>query len=430
MVRRRPSSRGFTLVELLVVIAIIGILIALLLPAVQAARRAAWRLQCQNNLKQLGIGLANYHSQLSSFPAGQVVSFDNPTAFSGLAVQNNGFMSLLPFLEQKGLENIVDNTVSWDDQPIAFYSSVVPTLKCPASTGDNPTEEPLIRGFLEAVEGSGIATFGAGIANIQDKFGQTDYGMCKGVSDAWCVTPNWVLKPHEIGGGIGNQQIATTERGMFDLSLPNEVPFAGTSFTCRAAMVSDGLSQTFAIGETATGPTWTICDAVGTWNPGANPNWNFNAGCVPLAYPNDPTRLFPAANVWHAPPSFRGIFDANGGGWAITSPFGCTLEPLNKNPVTQSLMGITDTDATVIFSLQNCRPSVDYTGSGNSPNGSGTAAAGSGHRTSNFRSEHDGGANFLLADGSVHFIIDEVDINVYRALSTMAGNETYESPFD
>ncbi len=93
------TKRGFTLIELLVVIAIIGVLIALLLPAVQAAREAARRSQCTNNLKQIGLGLHNYHSSHNTFPLGGVCNSGGYgcVAWNGMSAQ----ALMLPFMEQR-----------------------------------------------------------------------------------------------------------------------------------------------------------------------------------------------------------------------------------------------------------------------------------------------------------------------------------------
>lgn len=106
-------SRGFTLVELLVVIAIIGVLVALLLPAIQAAREAARRNSCQNNLKQLGTGLLNYESAKKSLPGGQLAKFDSNSAYL------SPHAAILSYIEQNAVDQqIIRKDPVGDDEYI------------------------------------------------------------------------------------------------------------------------------------------------------------------------------------------------------------------------------------------------------------------------------------------------------------------------
>src|SRR5262249_32937868 len=134
----RTSSRrgGFTLIELLVVIAIIAVLIALLLPAVQAAREAARRAQCTNNLKQLGLAMANYESANGSFPLG---SFHGTGGGDPGWSPCNGrhefsfFIALLPFFEQAPLYNSWNANIHFSFSPnTTVWGTMVNSLVCPS----------------------------------------------------------------------------------------------------------------------------------------------------------------------------------------------------------------------------------------------------------------------------------------------------------
>jgi len=133
----RPR-RGFTLVELLVVIAIIGILVALLLPAVQAAREAARRTQCANNSKQLGIGLHNYHDTFKIFPPAGMHQAANITAWNGYGSGNKQLGVpwaglILPFIEQGNLFTKINYTVEWQNNANAIvWGTNVPGFICPS----------------------------------------------------------------------------------------------------------------------------------------------------------------------------------------------------------------------------------------------------------------------------------------------------------
>ena len=144
--RRTSRNSGFTLVELLVVIAIIGVLVGLLLPAVQAAREAARRMSCSNNMKQIGLAMHNFHDTFGRFPSGYGFNdIDN----AGSWVKAWGWGArILPFMEQAPLSDVLgvnsrefndalpgNDSSSWPAIELAAIRTTIPTYRCPSDIG-------------------------------------------------------------------------------------------------------------------------------------------------------------------------------------------------------------------------------------------------------------------------------------------------------
>jgi prepilin-type N-terminal cleavage/methylation domain-containing protein len=245
MTGKRPTSQAFTLVELLVVIAIIGILVALLLPAVQAAREAARRAQCVNNIRQLGIAIQNFHDTYKRQPQYHAVILPTPTSdyAASAGYQWAGpiwSVLVLPFMEEQALYDAFNKKVTMNHVDNAkWVQQVVSGFVCPSNeTASRPV-------FTDRTDIAGINPKTALGLYYAVSAGPVEPDTC-----SFCPTPPGNTAPTPPaspnsnyccqGNGYGTNNPTDNAPGMFGRS--NGIrKFKG---------VTDGLSHTFLIGET------------------------------------------------------------------------------------------------------------------------------------------------------------------------------------
>lgn len=212
---RKNHSRGFTLVELLVVIAIIGILVGLLLPAVQAAREAARRMQCSNNMKQQTLGVLNYESAFKRLPAMQAGNGNVVQTFQRFCM--SGWWAILPYVESQTLFDRINSLNNgnglepWNGN--AAYRTRIPWLECPSDAG---VDEPV---------------------NSSRNRGLTSYAFCSGDNMAQSqVTTGGIEERNDLT--LALRKLPIYNRGMF-----------GRASYHPLSHVRDGLSNTIMLAE-------------------------------------------------------------------------------------------------------------------------------------------------------------------------------------
>lgn len=219
--------QAFTLVELLVVIAIIGILVALLLPAVQAAREAARRTECTNNLRQIGLAVQNYHDLVGHFPNGRTATDEFSLAWT---------YTILPQLGEQAIHDAHDPNFPVHAEENAGAMRVgIKTYVCPSRRTADPTADFANNGAGPGANGEplGVAVRG-------------DYAANAGLEEDMGMESNDYEEGQSEDGGDNNSEGIDFVDWHPDLSLVGPI-FSNSSVPARR--VTDGLSQTLLVGE-------------------------------------------------------------------------------------------------------------------------------------------------------------------------------------
>jgi len=310
----RRGRGGFTLVEILVVIAIIGILVALLLPAVQAAREAGRRTHCLNNLKQLGLAMHNYHdvNRMLPYSNSNQGGYDN-WGQSG-DMNRSWTVALLPFMEARTLWDQMDQRKDGLASPnLAIIQQNLPGVLCPS---DPDSSTPLTR---------------------------TDSAR------------NFVLALSNYACSVGDHFNANDEGNGYPLRYCNDCRTVATvrgvisryGWSARFKHIKDGLSTTMFAGEVI--PEY--CD----WE-----DWGHQS-------------------------------------------FSTTARPINHR----------NSEFALSFAQNWQNPALPHSWEHD--------------QSIAFRSFHPGGAQFVMCDGTVHFLADDIDFKLYRALASRSGQEVVEN---
>jgi len=366
--RNRSNQQGFTLIELLVVIAIIAVLISLLLPAVQSAREAARRAQCTNNLKQIGLATANYIDQFGSYPPGGITKNGDP--WNAGANSLNWRAMILPMMEGTNAYNAVNFSVNANnggENSAAFYTAYSITFSsflCP-SDGTNG-DGKLPNGQL-------------GAGNPKGQFCNQVLDPTTGQVTAWTPVSNYQ-------GSFGDNYCG----GVLCNNLPWETDWKLTTLPPGTPRIGYN------------GYWGTNYGGTDGFTPGAGTmrgffDYRLTQAVATIASVTDGTSNTVIVGE-HLPSraADSNFWFQNGGIHGMTVP-------LNWN------------SNTVDPAAANCNNNWQQP---SAPTGCRFSAAAKG-----FVSLHPGGANFAFADGSVHFLKQNISMPIYCALGSRAGGE-------
>lgn len=363
----KRNKCGFTLIELLVVIAIIAILIALLLPAVQQAREAARRIQCRNNLKQIGLALHNYHDKtLNTFPCGYMGQTQAIGPAQGILANYAGWgwmAMMLPEFDQANVYNQLSSTnvlpnfsaglITIFTSPISpgTVTSVIPGLRCPSDVGDS-----LMSSTDNGVGGSPVPLY----------YGRSNYfGVC-GTDPAW-INAGTPYSPTVISNTMATDSLASSASPVPGFAI-GAMPFysAGTIQTYQLDV---------SVYATNFGGTFGVNSKIGL-----SQLMDGSSNVIVVGERYSPLEVNGEASntKWFGPGTWVGA--PNNHYHGPTMIMGEATNPINYN-----------------FNSKSIRP-----------------------QSTGFGSLHAGGCHFLFGDGAVRFLNQSMDIQSLRQLSRIA----------